>query len=164
MNVEKDLEIKSNIPLSCFLDYVKHFIISKCEYLISSEFLPFTSNTTCSIEIYILRLLKFFNTQESTFVIALIYLKRMKKRHKIVINSKNFHKLFLMSLTTATKFNEDQVFQNSYYSLVGGIDLQEFNFLEMKFLELMEYSLFVQNKEFGTYLKFPGVLNTLNMY
>jgi hypothetical protein len=152
MNVGAVVEFRYNKAIPTLLHYVEHHVLSEDEFALSYTSLPFTSNTNCCVEAYIYRLLNFFQIQESTFVISLIYLKRIQKKRKIVMNTKNFHKFFLMALTLATKYNEDKVYTNLYYSLVGGIDLKEFNLLEYKFLKLIGFSLFVDNKDYDSNL------------
>jgi len=147
------MEFYLNKVIPTLLHYVEYHIISENENSLSYLSLPFTSNTNCSVQTYICRLLNFFGIQESTLVISLIYLKRIQKRTKIVINIKNFHKLLLIALTTAAKYNEDKVYNNSYYSVVGGVDLIEFNSLEVKFLKLIGFSLFVDNKDYESFFK-----------
>ena len=112
----------------------------------------FISSTDCPIGDYILRLLNFFNIEISTLVIALIYLERI--RSCFALNSKNFHKCFLMALSMATKMNEDKIFKNSYYCVAGGVHLKEYNILEKNFLEMLDYSLFVTNSEYLKYINF----------
>ena len=113
----------------------------------------FNSYTNITINIYILRLLNFFNVQESTLVLSLIYLDRIRKRNIIHIDNRNFYKLFLIALTVACKFNEDMIYKNSFYSQAGGVSLKEFNNLEKIFLISVDYSLIVFRDEYENMLK-----------
>jgi len=49
-----------------------------------------------------------------------------------------------MSTIIAIKYHEDVYFDNSYYARVGGVSLEEFNYLEREILGLLNYSLFVE--------------------
>ena len=54
----------------------------------------------------------------------------------------------------ATKYNEDDFYSNKYYSKVGGINLNELNFLEAEFIKLLNYELFIEYDTFFKYKKY----------
>lgn len=56
-----------------------------------------------------------------------------------------------MSLSVAVKFFDEIYFTNEFYSRVGGISLKEFNSLEIEFLTMIEYNLFVDENTFLQY-------------
>jgi hypothetical protein len=58
-----------------------------------------------------------------------------------------------ISLLVSIKYNEDENFSNKFYSKVGGISLDETNFLEIQFLNLLEYRLYVTDEAFDVYTK-----------
>ncbi len=128
------------------------FILEDCVSY-SNPHRLFYSKTVVPVKLYILRALNFFRIEESTIVISLIYLDRIRKRNRNIINKGNFHKFFLMALTAACKFNEDCIYLNSFYCQVGGITLNEFNHLEKIFLILIDYSLLVKNDEYENMLE-----------
>jgi len=140
-----------------YMDKISHsierlFILEDCSSYNNKHRL-FYSKTNVPVKLYIIRVLNFFKSEESTIVISLIYLDRIRKRNRNIINKGNFHKLFLMALTTACKFNEDCIYLNSFYCQVGGIALKEFNYLEKIFLMLIDYSLIVKNDEYENMLE-----------
>jgi len=51
------------------------------------------------------------------------------------------------------KYNEDENFSNKFYAKVGGISLEETNFLEIQFLKLLDYRLYVTEDAFNIYTK-----------
>lgn len=51
----------------------------------------------------------------------------------------------------ATKVMEDFVYNNKYYSHVGGIPVQELNALESKFLRMLEHNLSIPPEIFECY-------------
>ena len=57
----------------------------------------------------------------------------------------------LASLLIATKFLDDQYFENSFYATIGGITLKEINMIEKEFLFLINYSLYVSEEDFCNY-------------
>eukprot|EP01022_Parablepharisma_sp_SALTPOND_P001187 TRINITY_DN105776_c0_g1_i1.p3 TRINITY_DN105776_c0_g1~~TRINITY_DN105776_c0_g1_i1.p3 ORF type:complete len:108 (-),score=17.03 TRINITY_DN105776_c0_g1_i1:101-424(-) len=52
----------------------------------------------------------------------------------------------------AIKYNEDQYFDNKYYARVGGVSLEELNFLEREILSLLDYELYVDPNIYKKYL------------
>ena len=70
----------------------------------------------------------------------------------------NFHRMFLVCLVVAIKFNEDLYFPNSFYANIGGISLADLNSLEANYLNLLEYSLFVEE---DLYMRYYTFLQTL---
>jgi hypothetical protein len=54
----------------------------------------------------------------------------------------------------AIKYNEDDFYSNTYYSKIGGITLQEMNSLEVEFVKLMDFRLFVNDKVYQMYRKY----------
>lgn len=69
--------------------------------------------------------------------------------HKFLIS--NF-RLLLTAVVVAAKYNDDEFFKNDYYRKVGGITLEEFNLLENTFINLLDYRLFIREKEFLNYI------------
>jgi len=63
------------------------------------------------------------------------------------------HSLILASMLLAIKYNEDRFYDNHYYSSVGGVCLQELNFLEHELLVLLKYDLFVNRALYEKYLQ-----------
>ena len=59
--------------------------------------------------------------------------------------------MILISLVIASKFLEDYYFSNKDYAFVGGVDLKELNLIEIEFLLLIDYKLFVSNEVFFNY-------------
>lgn len=51
----------------------------------------------------------------------------------------------------AIKYYDDDYYKNEYYAKVGGLTLKEINQLEMEFLELINYELFINKEVFDVY-------------
>ena len=51
----------------------------------------------------------------------------------------------------AAKFFDEEYFPNSFYSKIGGITLDDMNKLEIEFLNLIDYKLFVDEEMFFNY-------------
>ena len=61
-----------------------------------------------------------------------------------MISSLNVHRLLITSIMLASKFFDDVYYNNAYYARVGGISNSELNSLEMEFLKMSSFALFVQ--------------------
>lgn len=53
----------------------------------------------------------------------------------------------------AIKFHDDEYYKNEYYAKVGGISLKEINQLELEFLNLIGYRLYVDPQLFAIYVE-----------
>jgi hypothetical protein len=74
------------------------------------------------LESYISRIVTFSNCSRSVFVNALIYLERIKRvDSRLAICDMNIHRVFMISIVLSVKFLEDELYPNSYFSKVGGI-------------------------------------------
>ena len=104
-----------------------------------------------SLSQYIKRINKYTEMGESTFIIALIYIDRICELSNIILTPFNIHRLICTSVIIAIKYNEDIIYENSFYADVFGIDSEELILLELKFLELINFNLFIHTKQFNQY-------------
>jgi hypothetical protein len=103
------------------------------------------------LELYCIRLYKYFDCSLSNLVLALIYLEKFLVITKITINPLSVHRLYLIALTLSVKYSEDETYNNTFYSKVGGIDLEEFNLLEVYMLSSLKYKLDVSPDLFSIF-------------
>ncbi len=54
----------------------------------------------------------------------------------------------------AIKYNEDDYYSNSFYAKVAGITLNEVNSIEMEFLKLINFSLYVHDDAYNKYSEY----------
>ena len=113
----------------------------------------FTSKTIPKISFgdYINRALKYTKINDSTLIIALIYMDRFCKNLKILLTEFNVHRIFFCALLVAIKYNEDAFYSNSYYSKIGGLKLKKLNKLESEFLNGISFQLFVNESDYEEY-------------
>ncbi|KAI9892845.1 MAG: hypothetical protein M1814_001004 [Vezdaea aestivalis] len=71
--------------------------------------------------------------------------------HFFVVDSFNIHRLVIAGVTCASKFFSDVFYTNSRYAKVGGLPLPELNHLELQFLLLNDFRLFVPVEELEAY-------------
>jgi len=102
-----------------------------------------------TISEYVKRISLNFDCSEECFIIAMIYIERLTGRNKnFFINDFNVHRLILTSVMIATKYYDDQHFDNSYYCRVGGLSLKEINELERELLVMINFNTHVENELF----------------
>lgn len=72
-------------------------------------------------------------------------------QQQFIMDSHNIHRLIIAGTTVSTKFFSDFFYSNSRYARVGGISLQELNYLELQFLILCDFELLVSVNELQRY-------------
>ena len=81
----------------------------------------------------------------------LVYIDRLQERNPdFILNRFSMHRyistnsrILLITFMVAAKFYDDFYFKNNYYAKIGGIGKVEINSLEVAFLEMVNYDLFV---------------------
>jgi len=105
-----------------------------------------------TIEFYLKRIARYSNCSEECFVLALIYIDRLiVKNENFLVNSLNVHRLLITSIMLGAKFFDDQYFNNEYFGKIAGVSLKEINLLEIEFLFMINFNLFVETDMYETY-------------
>ena len=121
--------------------------------IINKNIIPFMTQNipSMSIKDYLLRLSQFTKMSESTIIIILIYIDRISNLNNFRLTYKNIYKLILSAMIVAIKYNEDLFYSSTIYAKLGGLSVQELNYLEFHFLILIKFSLFIENDLFEKY-------------
>jgi len=107
-----------------------------------------------AIKSYLERIVKYSNCSEECFVLALIYIDRLiKVNEKFMLNSLNVHRLMITSVMLGAKFFDDQYYNNAHFGKVGGVSCKEINLLEIEFVFMINFNLYVETDLFETYSK-----------
>ena len=124
---------------------------------------PFFHQNAPSISIYdyILRILSYSKIEKSTLIISLIYIDKICHKKEIILTKYNIHRILFTSILVAIKYNEDKIYNNSFYSKVAGISMKELNALENKFLIIIDFDLFISKE---VYEKYYNYLNYNSMH
>jgi len=105
-----------------------------------------------TVKSYLNRIAKYSNCSEECFVLALIYIDRLIKHNgNFLVNSLNVHRLMITSIMLAAKFFDDQYFNNAYFGKVGGVSRKEINLLEIEFVFMINFNLYVGSDMYHTY-------------
>ncbi|KAI8575650.1 hypothetical protein K450DRAFT_260850 [Umbelopsis ramanniana AG] len=104
------------------------------------------------IHAYLNRIQKFAPFSNEILITILVYFDRIARRQSsFVISSFNIHRLLITSLTVASKFVSDVFYANARYAKVGGLPLAELNRLELDFLFLCNFDLYVRVEDLQEY-------------
>ncbi|PRP77963.1 hypothetical protein PROFUN_14067 [Planoprotostelium fungivorum] len=138
-------------------------LISNEEKNIKSQQRVFDAPEAPSIALsdYLDRIVRYTPCSPETYILALLFLDRLSMGRDIPITSLNVHRLLFTSVLIASKTLDDTTYNNKYYSYVAGIDLQELNGLERKFLNLIDYNLNVSLENFEFY-RMAAELNSIS--
>ena len=63
----------------------------------------------------------------------------------------NIHRILFSSILIAIKFNEDNFYDNKYYSRISGIKLKELKALEYNFIKMLDCELYVNRELYNKY-------------
>ncbi|KAI9269886.1 cyclin-domain-containing protein [Sporodiniella umbellata] len=116
----------------------------------TSSYTDFHARTipTISIYEYFMRILKYCPCANECFIALLVYFDRMtqessSQRPSLHVDSYNIHRLIITGLMISSKLYSDIFFTNTRYAKVGGLPVAELNALEIEFLYMNEYNVFI---------------------
>lgn len=108
-----------------------------------------------SIDAYLRRIRQHLPCSASCFVLALVYLDRIARIHPCAaICELTCHRLVLTSIMFATRFydeEEETHFHNAWFAKLGGLGVAALASLEVEFLRLIDWRLYVSPEEYGLY-------------
>ncbi len=141
--IEKLLEQNKQLP-----NYQK-IVKSQSKMVFSAFEIP-----EIEIDDYLSRIAFYSKAEDSTFIIALIYIDRICSSGSIMITEYNVHRLLFSSILIGIKYNEDQYYDNTYYSQIAGVTTKELGILEAELLEIIDYNLYVKDEEYKKYFEY----------
>jgi len=104
------------------------------------------------IKDYLNRINYYCCPEKSTLIISLILIDRLCCDSKIILNDFNIHRIVFSSILISIKFNEDKTFSHKYYSSVAGVSMDELKNLEIDFLSLINFKVFVSKIIYEKYI------------
>jgi hypothetical protein len=105
-----------------------------------------------SIPDYLKRIRKYFACSDECFVIALVYIDRITKASaNVSVCSLTVHRMMVMAIMIAVKFEDDTYYSNKYYAKVAGLSLKEVNGLEAVMLKMLDWRMAVFPDEYQLY-------------
>lgn len=116
-----------------------------------------------SLHAYLSRVLKYCPVTNEVFLSLLVYFDRIAKKANnlqkekedqeqlFVMDSYNIHRLIISGITILSKFFSDIFYKNLRYAKVGGLPLEELNYLELQFLLLLDFKLMISVEDLQNY-------------
>lgn len=129
-----------------------------------------------SLHSYLARVLKYCPVTNEVFLSLLVYFDRIAKKANnlkqskkesmeddtdnqedsdseqlFVMDSFNIHRLIISGITVSSKFFSDIFYKNLRYAKVGGLPLEELNYLELQFLLLLDFKLMISVEDLQNY-------------
>ncbi|KAI5958100.1 PCL7 [Candida theae] len=132
-----------------------------------------------SLHAYLARVLKYCPVTNEVFLSLLVYFDRIAKKANnlnqkrrsstnddvanesggdvseaeqlFVMDSYNIHRLIISGITVSSKFFSDIFYKNLRYAKVGGLPLEELNYLELQFLLLLDFKLMISVEDLQNY-------------
>ncbi|CEP09267.1 hypothetical protein [Parasitella parasitica] len=115
----------------------------------------FHARSLPSIDInsYLLRILKYCPCANECFLSLLVYFDRMSqnKLDPLRIDSYNIHRLIIAGVMISNKFFCDVFYTNARYAKVGGLPVKELNSLELEFLRMNDYNIYIPLEQLQQY-------------
>ena len=131
------------------LDNYKAIVKKQNKMIFSSNSVP-----NISINDYLIRIQTYSEIEKSTLIIALILIDHTCKKSGLILNYYNIHRVLFGSILISIKYNEDTYYDNKFYSEIAGVKLKELKLIEYAFLELNDFNVFVNIKEYEQYSKY----------
>jgi len=101
---------------------------------------------------YLARIRSFAECSNSCIIIAFIYIDRvLQKNPTFGLNARKIHRLVLTAMILAIKYLDDSYTNNKTYSFLGGIPVDELNELELVFISLLQFDLYVHPEIYYKY-------------
>ena len=99
-----------------------------------------------SIYDYIIRIISYSNCDENILISSLVYFDKIGKIKKITYS--NVYKILFTSILLSLKYNEDEIFNNDYYSEIAGVSKKELKQMEYEYFVLLNFNLHIEEELF----------------
>ena len=138
------------------LDNYKEIVKKQSKMIFSANSIP-----NISINDYLTRIQVYSGIEKSTLILSLIQIDHLCKKADIVLTYYNIHRILFGAVLISIKYNEDSYYDNKFYSEIAGVKLKELKMIEYTFLELSDFNVFINNKEYEQYKNYLEQFNDL---
>ena len=128
------------------LENYKEILKKQSKMVFSAKSVP-----NISIKDYLIRIQTYSGIETSTLILSLILIDHICRKSELVLTYYNIHRILFCSVLIAIKYNEDSYYDNKFYSEIAGVKLKELKIIEYTFLELNDFNVYVNKKEFERY-------------
>ena len=138
------------------LDNYKEIVKKQSKMIFSANSIP-----NISINDYLTRIQVYSGIEKSTLILSLIQIDHLCKKADIVLTYYNIHRILFGAVLISIKYNEDSYYDNKFYSEIAGVKLRELKMIEYTFLELSDFNVFINDKEYEQYRNYLEQFNDL---
>ena len=134
--------LEENKKLKNYKDIVKN----QSKMVFSANSIPHIS-----IQDYLIRIQTYSEMEKSTLILTLIQIDHICKKSQLILTYYNIHRIIFGAVLISIKYNEDSYYDNKFYSEIAGVKLKELKMIEYTFLELNNFNVFTNDKEYEQY-------------
>jgi len=136
--------------IACYLNQLYQHRIQST--FIAEGYQAFFAQTVSKINIgcYFMRLVTILDLSANCIIHAIwkiynLYTKRNKDSLNI-ITPLSIHRFVLVALLVSMKYCDDECMMNSDFAVIGGVTLKELNFMEVEFVSVIEFDLYLSEE------------------
>jgi hypothetical protein len=104
------------------------------------------------IDEFIERIVNYLHIDNTLLVLSMMILDKVLA-NKFILTENNVHKMIFICFMETQKFYEDENFKNKDYALVCGVNVDELLLMEVSFMELINFNLFIKDEDYQNYYK-----------
>ena len=109
-----------------------------------------SDNDLEDFEIFIKNWSKYFEFDENMLILFLMNLDKLLAKD-FILNKKNYFKVVYICMMVTHKFYDDDTYKNKDYAKFIGVTVEELMEMEMEFLNIIDFDLFISEDEFENY-------------
>ena len=138
------------------LDNYKEIVKKQSKMAFSANSIP-----NISINDYLTRIQVYSGIEKSTLILSLIQIDHLCKKAELILTYYNIHRILFGAVLISIKYNEDNYYDNKFYSEIAGVKLKELKLIEYSFLELSNFNVFINDQEYEQYRKYLEEFNEI---
>lgn len=105
----------------------------------------------CDFEDFYKFCIKKFKFDDDLLVLIMMNIDKIMSNHDFCLTYKNVNRIFYTCLMITQKYYEDNAMTNKCYADLVGITCDELLDMEMEYMNLVDYKLFIKDDEFKNY-------------
>ena len=95
--------------------------------------------------------IKMLKINDNLLILIMMNIDKIISNGKIIVNYKNINRLFYTCLMITQKYYEDNSLNNKIYADLVGVNCDELLNMEMEYMNLIDFELFIKDDEFTKY-------------
>ena len=104
------------------------------------------------IDEFIERIVNYLHIDNTLLVLSMMNLDKVLS-NKFILTENNVHKMIFMCFMETQKFYEDESYKNKDYARVCGVSIDELLLMEVSFMEIINFNLYIKDEDYQNYYK-----------